>query len=142
MKQLNVEQDELNACEQQMLNAVEELDGDDDDERTRQNLNDILAKNPTNGQVSPAKEPALPNPTNEQLQAKLDHMRTQWEVDRQALEEANQQLAEEEGARQEEARERIHYRNANEKLVTQLDNFKSVLSTLQERDELIDNPSA
>ncbi len=51
-------------------------------------------------------------------------------------------MAEGEDAWQEEARERIRYRNMNEKLATQLDNFKSVLSTLQERDELTENPSA
>ncbi len=68
-------------------------------------------------------------------------MRSQWEVDKQALEEANQQLADEEGARQEEARQQIRYRNANEKLVMQLDNYKSMLSTLQEQDELVENPS-
>ncbi len=71
----------------------------------------------------------------------MDNMRSQWEVNRRVLEEANQQLAEGEDAQQEEARERIHYRNANEKLVTQLDNFKSMLSTLQEQDELTENPN-
>ncbi len=97
-KQLKMEQDELDMREQQLLNAVEESDGDDDDDRTRQNLSDILAKKPTDGQVSPAKGPALPDLMNEQLQAKLDHMRMQWESDQQVLDEANQQLAEEEGA--------------------------------------------
>ncbi len=57
----------------------------------------------------------------------------QWESDRQVLEEANQQLVEEEGAQQEEARERIRYRNMNEKLAKQLDNFKSVLSICRNR---------
>ncbi len=70
----------------------------------------------------------------------------QWENDnldwKQALEEANQQLAEEKNARQGEARARVHYRNMNEKLEKQLDNYKSVLSTLQEQDALTENPSA
>ncbi len=71
-------------------------------------------------------------------------MRSQQELDKQALEEAKQHLAEEENAQQAEARERIHYRNANEKLAMQLNNFKSVLSTLQEQDEPeeMENPSA
>ncbi len=75
--------------------------------------------------------PELTSPTNEQLQAELE----QQELDRQALKKVSQHLAEEENAQQQEARERILYRNANEKLATQLRNYKSVLSTLQERDE-------
>ncbi len=58
------------------------------------------------------------------------------------LEVANQQLVDEESARQEEARERIRYRNANEKLEMLLHNYKSVLSTLHEQDELTGNPRA
>ncbi len=51
-------------------------------------------------------------------------------------------MAEGEEARQEEARERIRYGKMNEKLAMRLDNFKSVLSTLQEQDEYAENPSA
>ncbi len=79
---------------------------------------------------------------NEQLQAELDNIQSRWEVDKRALEEANQQLVDEESTQQEEARERIHYRNVNKKLAMQLDNYKSVLSTLQEQDALAENPSA
>ncbi len=54
----------------------------------------------------------------------------------------NQQLAEEETARQGEARKCLHYRNMNKKLEKQLDNYKSVLSTLHEQEALTEDPSA
>ncbi len=84
-----------------------------------------------------------PDLTNERLRAGLDCVqklrygeREQWQNDNlswnEVLKDANQQLAEEETAHQGEAQERVRYRDMNEKLERQLDNFKSVLSTLQE----------
>ncbi len=126
-----MEQDELAAQEQQLFNTAEESD-DDEDDRMRQNLSELLGKMPRNGKVPPSKGLAPLDPTNDQLRVELDHMWRQWESDnldwKQALEEANQQLAEEENAQQGEAREQVHYTNTNEKLEKQLDNFKSVLS--------------
>ncbi len=73
--QLNTEQNER---AQQLLNVVEESDGDEDDEneRTRQSVSFHLAKNPAGAQGSLARG-SVP-----QLQAELDYMRSQWEVDR------------------------------------------------------------
>ncbi len=99
--QLNEEQNELEAHEQQLLNTVED-DDEDEDEQTRQNLSAQLRCS-AQGQGSPTKSPELTGPTNEQLKAELECMRLQQELDRQALKEANQHLAEEENARQGEA---------------------------------------
>ncbi len=76
MTQLNTKQNELNAHEQQLLNTVEESDGDEDDEneRTRQSLSFHLAKNPAGTQGSPARGSVLQNLMTEQLQAELDNM--------------------------------------------------------------------
>ncbi len=101
--------------------------------------------------MSPSKDAVPPNLMNEQLQAELDRVqklrreeREQWQNDNlgwnEVLREVSQQLVEEETAHQGEAWERICYRGMNEKLERQLDNFKSILSTLQEA--LIENPSA
>ncbi len=80
---LNVEQNKLDACEQQVLNAVEELDGEEEEnEWTRQNLSDNLAKSSVQGQESLTKSPVPSNLTSEQLRAKLDRMRSQRELDR------------------------------------------------------------
>ncbi len=54
-KQLKVEQDELEAHEQQLLNLIEDDDDENDNEeneQTRQSLNEQL-RNSTPGQVSP-----------------------------------------------------------------------------------------
>ncbi len=103
-----MEQDELTTQEQQLLNAAEESDEDDDD-RTRQNLSEHLENMLKFGKVLPSMEAAPPDLTNEQLWAELDRIRKQWQSDnlgwKQVLNEANQQLAEEETARQGEARE-------------------------------------
>ncbi len=62
-----------------------------------------------NGKVLPSMEAVLPDLTNEQLWAELDRIQKLWQSDyldwRQVLEEANQQLVEEETARLGEARE-------------------------------------
>ncbi len=107
-KLLQMEQDKLAAQEQQLLNAAEESD-EDDDERTRQNLSELLENTPKLRKVSSSKEAVPLDLTNEQLQAELDHVQKQMNVEReqwrsdhlgweQALNEANQQLAEEETA--------------------------------------------
>ncbi len=100
-KLLQREQDELAMQEQQLLNTTKESDEDEDD-RMRQNLSELLEKTLRLGKVSPSKEAAPLDPTNEQLQAELDRMRKQWEGDhldwKQALNKVNQQLAEEETA--------------------------------------------
>ncbi len=84
---LQMEQDELVAQEQQLLNAAEESD-EDDDERTRQNLSELLENMPKHGSMSPSEEIASLDLTNEQLQAELDHIRKlrseerkQWQND-------------------------------------------------------------
>ncbi len=71
-------------------------------------------------------------PTNEQLKAELERLRSQWDSSKQALDKANQLLAEEETVRQAETREQIFYRNANEKLAMQLKNYKVAMGTLQQ----------
>ncbi len=97
--QLNAEQDKLDECEHQLSNAVEESDGEEDEnERTRQNNSHGLAKSSARGQESLTKDPVPWNPTSEQLRAELDHMRLQWELDRRVLKVANQQLVDEESA--------------------------------------------
>ncbi len=115
-KLLQMEQDELAAQEQQLLNANEELD-EDDDEKMRQNLSELLEVNmPRQESVSPSEDAAPPDLMNEQLRAELDRVqklrekeRKQWQTDnlgwREALNEANQQLVEEETALQGEVRE-------------------------------------
>ncbi len=73
-KQLKVEQDELEAYEQQLLNTIEEDEDDDEEnEQTRQSLNEQL-RNPMQGQGLPAGSPALTptDLTNEQLKAELE----------------------------------------------------------------------
>ncbi len=92
-KQLRAEQDELKALEQQLQNLAAENEDDDEDERTRQSLNNQLL-NATPGQRSPIESPVLtqPNPTNGQLKAELERVQLQGEADRQALEKANELL--------------------------------------------------
>ncbi len=145
-KQLKAEQDELEAHEQQLLNpAKDDDDGDNDEEneRTRQSLNDQL-RNAALGQVSPTGSPMPTDPTNEQLKAELECVRSQRGADRQALDDVNELLAAEETVRHKETREKNRYRNATEKLAMQLKNYKVAMSTLQEEDETqeLQNPSA
>ncbi len=80
VKQLNAEQNELEAHEQRLLNTGED-DDEDENERTRQNLNAQL-RNSAQGQGSPTKSPELMGLMNEQLKAKLEHMRSQQELNK------------------------------------------------------------
>ncbi len=150
VKLLQMEQDELATQEQQLLNAAEESD-EDDDERMRQNLSELLENTPRHEKVLPSAEAVPPDLTNEQLQAELDCVQKQMNAEREqwrsdhlgwewALNEANQQLAEEETAWQGEAWEQIHYKDTNAKLEKLLHSFKSILSTLQVAP--VKNPSA
>ncbi len=83
--QLNVEQNELEACEQQLLNTAEDDDDEDEDEQTRQNLSAQL-RNLVQGPGSLTKSPEPMGPMNEELQIELEHMRGQQELHKQALE--------------------------------------------------------
>ncbi len=80
MTQLNAEQIEFNEREHQLLNAVED-DDEDENEWTRRSLSDQL-RSSAQGQGSPTKGPIPTSPTNEQLRAKLEHMRSQQELDK------------------------------------------------------------
>ncbi len=99
-KQLRAEHDELKLLKQQILHSAgENEDGDEENGRARQSLNDQLL-NPTLEQRSLIGSPVLtpPDPTNGQLKAELECVQLQLEADRQALEEANELLAAEETA--------------------------------------------
>ncbi len=74
----------------------------------------------------------------------MEHVQLLLNADRWEIDGMNELLAQEEGVRQEEMRQRILYRNENEKLMMQLENYKVVMSTLQEEDETeeLQHPSA
>ncbi len=101
-------------------------------------------RNSAQGQESSTKSPKLTEPTHQQLKAELERVQSLRNADRQAIDEMNELLGQEEGARQEETRQRILYRNRNEKLAMQLENYKVAMSTLQEEDETeeLQHPSA
>ncbi len=70
-KLLQAEQDELAAQEQQLLNAVEEKD-EDENEKMRQSLSELLEVNtPRKESVSLSEDAVPPSLTNEQLQAEF-----------------------------------------------------------------------
>ncbi len=121
---MRTEHDELKALEQWLPHSVGEDENDDEEnERTRQGLNNQL--DPTLGQESPngSPVPTLTDPMNRQLKAELERVWLQ-------LNAAEGLLEREETVRQDEMRQRVYYRNANEKLATLLENYKAAVSTL------------
>ncbi len=75
-RQLRAEQDELQTLEQQLLqDAVENEEDDEESEQVEQSEQSLRQESPTR---SPA--PTLTEPTNEQLKAELEHVRSRQEA--------------------------------------------------------------
>ncbi len=134
--QLKTEQDELDKCERQLKQATVDSSRNENEEAIEQIQEEMRRSAP--GQGLQTGSPTETGLMNTQLQAELREMRDRQERDQEALQQVDQLLAEEENARQAEARERISFRNENVMLQAQLWNYQTVLSTLK----LPANPSA
>ncbi len=78
---MQVKQDELATQEQELLKTVDEED-EDENEKMRRSLGALLERNTPRRECVPlGEEIALPDMTNEQLQAELDRMWRLWQID-------------------------------------------------------------